>query len=121
MKFNFSLKNAIPLMLITGVILYTSGGLTNDQSNLKPVDKSKTCMASNMYADKEGIKFSHDGKKYYGCSEMCIKNLELNAIYRYGTDPVSGKLVDKALSLVAANEAGKLFYFENEETFKAFR
>lgn len=121
MRFKIKAKFILPLLLIGGVILFATGGFSNDKSHLKMVDKSKTCMASNMYSGKESAAFTHGEKKYYGCSEMCIKNLELNTIYRYGTDPVSGKLVDKALAYVAANESGKLFYFESEETFKAFR
>lgn len=119
-KFRINAVCILPLILVAGVILYVSGELSNKEGFLKKVDISKTCMASNRYAGKRSSAFIHKGKKYYGCSEMCMRNLEMNSSYRYATDPLTGKVVDKALAHVAADESGKLFYFESEENLKVF-
>ena len=90
-------------------------------AGLTRIDPSHTCMGSNQ-AKKSPQSFAEvEGKRYYGCSKMCIVSLKESPKFRYSIDPVSGKKVDKAKALVAAKPGGGLIYFESEETFLIFQ
>jgi YHS domain-containing protein len=45
---------------------------------------------------------------------MCKQKLENNETARTAIDPVSGKRVDKASAVIAKNDKGRVFYFEDE-------
>ena len=47
---------------------------------------------------------------------MCKKALADNADKRVAIDPVTGNKVDKAKAVIAAQEDGRVWYFESEET-----
>ena len=113
------IKKASPFLLIA-LIVWGVIGSAGSEAKLKIIDSSHTCMGSNQ-AQKKAQDFAEvEGKRYYGCSKMCIVNLEQNPTYRYGIDPVSGRRVDKANAIVAARPSGERLYFESEETFRAF-
>ena len=59
-------------------------------------------------------------KKYYGCCQMCKGKLVANLASRKSIDPVSGKQVDKATSVVAATNNGNIYYFENGRNLNIF-
>lgn len=82
---------------------------------LTKVDPKTVCMVNEMAMGKEQIPVEVDGKTYYGCCEMCKKALANDAAKRSAVDPVSGKTVDKAKAVIAAQEDGRVFYFESEE------
>jgi len=82
---------------------------------LTKVDPKTVCMVNEMAMGKEQIPVEVEGKTYYGCCEMCKKALAENADKRVAKDPVSGKQVDKATAVIAAQEDGRVFYFENDE------
>ena len=83
---------------------------------LTKVDPKTVCMVNEMAMGKDQIPVEVDGKTYYGCCEMCKNTLAVNAEKRAAKDPISGKVVDKATAVIAANDAGRVFYFESEET-----
>ncbi len=59
-------------------------------------------------------------KIYYGCCEMCVKNINENVKVRYAVDPVTGKEVDKATAVLGALPDGSILYFESEDSYNAF-
>ncbi len=87
---------------------------------LKKVETKTVCMVNEQAMGKDQIPVEVDGKTYYGCCEMCKKALANNADKRVAVDPVSGKQVDKATAVIAAQEDGRVFYFENDENLKTY-
>lgn len=81
---------------------------------LKKVETKTVCMVNEHAMGKDQVPVEVDGKTYYGCCDMCKKTLAADASKRVAKDPVSGKEVDKATAVIAAQEDGKVFYFENE-------
>jgi len=51
---------------------------------------------------------------------MCKGKLVANLASRKSIDPVSGKQVDKATSVVAATNNGNIYYFENGRNLNIF-
>ncbi len=82
---------------------------------------STVCMVNDRYMGKDQIPVPVGGKTYFGCCAGCKDRLEREAAVRTGTDPVSGNPVDKATAVIARNESGKVFYFENEGTLRRYR
>lgn len=96
------------------------------QADLKPsgkltkVEPKTVCMINEQAMGKDQIPVEVEGKTYYGCCEMCKKALAADAAKRAAIDPVSGVLVDKATAIIAAQEDGRVFYFENDENLKKY-
>jgi YHS domain-containing protein len=90
------------------------------QDDVKPngkltrVETKTVCMINEHAMGKDQIPIEIDGRTYYGCCEMCKKALASDAAKRVAVDPVSGKQVDKATAVIASQEDGRVFYFENE-------
>lgn len=90
------------------------------QNDVKPngkltrVETKTVCMINEHAMGKDQIPIEIEGKTYYGCCEMCKKALAADAAKRVALDPVSGKQVDKATAVIASQEDGRVFYFENE-------
>ena len=59
-------------------------------------------------------------RTYYGCCAMCKERLEKDASVRSAVDPVTGKTVDKATAVIAAQPDGKVLYFESQETLEKY-
>ena len=83
-------------------------------------DPKKVCMVNNTVFEKDQIPVQVSGKTYYGCCEMCKERLAKDAAARTGTDPVTGKPVDKATAIIAALEDGSVLYFESEKTLEQY-
>src|SRR5688572_19043584 len=81
---------------------------------LTKVEPKTVCMVNEQAMGKDQIPVEVEGKIYYGCCEMCKKALADNADKRVAIDPVSGKQVDKAKAVIASQQDGRVFYFENE-------
>ena len=90
-------------------------------TELKQVESKYVCMITNKLFADEQIEVDIEGNKYYGCCEMCKGKLENDLASRKSFDPVSGKEVDKATSVIGAANDGKVYYFENEENFKSYK
>jgi len=84
------------------------------------VDSKYVCMINDQHFNKEQIPVIVDGKTYYGCCKMCEAKLKTDAKSRIAVDPVSGKIVDKALSVIGVTSDGRVFYFENERNLQKF-
>lgn len=84
------------------------------------VPAEETCMMNNRHMKEKQIPVEVEGRTYYGCCAMCKTKLESDAAARTGTDPVSGKPVDKATAVIGAKPNGALVYFESEWTFDAY-
>lgn len=78
------------------------------------------CMVNNQFMGREQIPVEVEGTTYYGCCDMCKTRLARDPASRLGTDPVSGRPVDKAKALLARTDDGKMYYFENEQNFLAW-
>lgn len=107
------------------VILAAAAALAGDQQpqpkgKLTKVASKTVCMVNEQAMGKDQIPVEVQGKTYYGCCEMCKKALADNAEKRAAVDPVSGKKVDKATAVIAAQEDGRVFYFENEENLARY-
>jgi YHS domain-containing protein len=87
---------------------------------LTKVETKKVCMINEHAMGKDQVPVEVDGKTYYGCCDMCKKALAENADKRAAIDPVTGKKVDKALAVIAAQEDGRVFYFESDETLAKY-
>jgi YHS domain-containing protein len=81
---------------------------------LEKVEPKTVCMINEHAMGKDQIPVEVEGKTYYGCCEMCKKALAQDASKRVAVDPVSGKQVDKATAVIAAQKDGRVFYFEND-------
>lgn len=90
------------------------------QQVIKPIDSKYVCMINNQSFNKEQILVKIDGKTYYGCCQSCEAKLKSDPGSRMAVDPVSGKEVDKATSVIGATPDGKVYYFESKENLKAF-
>lgn len=89
-------------------------------SELKQVESKYVCMITNKLFTDEQIEVDIDGKKYYGCCEMCKGKLEQDTASRMATDPVSGKTVDKSLAVIGAAPDNNVYYFESEKNLNTF-
>ncbi|HKI00393.1 MAG TPA: hypothetical protein VKK31_00290 [Thermoanaerobaculia bacterium] len=87
---------------------------------LKRVEAKKVCMINNQLFEKDQIPVPVQGKTYYGCCEMCKERLAKDANARTATDPVTGKAVDKATAVIAAQADGSVLYFESEKTLEQY-
>jgi YHS domain-containing protein len=84
------------------------------------VPSELVCMVNNAYMGKLQMPVPVDGKTYYGCCEMCVGKLNQEESARMGTDPYSGKQVDKSEAyIVLSGEDGRVNYFESEANYKA--
>ena len=102
----------LALCLSLSLSAFAAGDVPNGP--LTKVDPKTVCMVNEMAMGKEQIPVEVDGKTYYGCCEMCKNTLATNDEKRVAKDPISGKVVDKATAVIAANEEGRVFYFEND-------
>jgi YHS domain-containing protein len=100
--------------------IFAFAALANDivrpSGILKKVDTKTVCMVNEQAMGKDQIPVEVDGKTYYGCCEMCKKALADNPAKRIAHDPLSGMQIDKATAVIAAQEDGRVFYFESEES-----
>jgi len=88
---------------------------------VKQVDAKYTCFITKKHFDKPQNEVVVAGKKYYGCCEMCTKQLADDPKSRVAIDPVNGKEVDKADAVIGIDKAGNVYFFENADNLKKFR
>jgi len=112
-----AMRQKIALLLTLAVVLATVAFAEEVKPSgiLTKVETKTVCMINEQAMGKDQIPVEVEGKTYYGCCEMCKKALAADASKRVATDPVSGKQIDKATAVIAAQEDGRVFYFENEE------
>lgn len=88
---------------------------------LQRVEPDHVCMVNNTSHDRPQIPVEVDGKTYFGCCEMCKGRLASDPAARTAVDPVSRRSVDKANAVIGATRDGKVMYFENQQSFDAYR
>lgn len=109
-------KRVMLLLLSLFVALVVFADELKPMGPLTKVASKTVCMVNEHAMGKDQIPVEVDGKTYYGCCDMCKKALAENAEKRAAVDPVTGKKVDKATAVIAAQEDGRVFYFESDET-----
>jgi len=107
------------VLLVAGLVVVAHAGETS--AVLKRVEAKKVCMVNNQVFEKDQIPVQVGGKTYYGCCEMCKERLAKDAEARTGVDPVTGKKVDKATAVIAAQTDGSVLYFESEATLAKYQ
>ena len=108
------------LILFTATLVLMSVSALAEKIELRPVEAKKVCMVNEQVFERDQIPVEVEGRTYYGCCEMCKKTLAENAEKRVATDPFSGKQVDKATAVIAADESGAVSYFESAENLRRF-
>lgn len=112
------MKPIIRIFLILMAVALPVGVYAADA--LKKVEPQYVCMINNKLFDKPQLPITVAGQTYYGCCAMCKEKLEKSAQARTATDPVSGKMIDKAAAVIGAQADGVVHYFENEENLQKF-
>lgn len=87
---------------------------------IKAQQHKDVCMVTNNVGLMKMIPVKVEGKTYYGCCQGCVGKLKNNRSYRYTTDPVTGREIDKAKAFIVADKAKKALYFESKETAEKF-
>lgn len=87
---------------------------------IKAQQHKDVCMVTNNVGLMKMIPVKVEGKTYYGCCQGCVGKLKNNRAYRYTTDPVTGREIDKAKAFIVADKAKKALYFESKETAEKF-
>lgn len=108
------------LILTAVVSLLVSVAAFAEKIELRPVEAKKVCMVNEQVFERDQIPVEVNGRTYYGCCEMCKKTLAENATKRVATDPFSGNEVDKAVAIIAADENGSVYYFENADNLEKY-
>ena len=111
-------QNVILVVIAVSVALVALSA--SAQEPLKKVDSKQVCMINERYFAKDQIPLVFEGRTYYGCCNMCKERLEKDPASRIATDPLSGKTVDKAVAVIAADADGNVMYFENEKNLQKF-
>lgn len=109
-------KLALLVSLLLTVAAFAGNDGVRPTGKLSRVEPKTVCMVNEQAMGKDQIPVQVEGKTYYGCCEMCKESLAKNADKRTAIDPVSGKAVDKATAVIAAQQDGRVFYFESEAT-----
>lgn len=113
------MKTILPVLLASVLALQALAGEGAPRTG-NVEDKAYVCMMQDMVMMRKGIELVKDGKKYWGCCEMCKAKMEAEPErYTRAVDPVSGKIVDKAKAAIYALD-GQAFYFESKKTRAAF-
>lgn len=113
------MRKVLGLLIVLSLALTAFAG-DMPTGPLTKVEPKTVCMVNEMAMGKDQIPVEVDGKTYYGCCEMCKKALASDETKRVAIDPVSGKKVDKATAVIAAQEDGRVFYFENEASLAKY-
>jgi YHS domain-containing protein len=114
----------LTLTLCAAALLVAGLAVAGDEAAkpvLKRVETKKVCMVNDQLFEKDQIPIAVAGKTYYGCCEMCKERLAKDAAARTAVDPLTGKKVDKATAVIAAQPDGKVLYFESEKTLAEYQ
>ncbi len=82
--------------------------------------RDRVCMVQDTVMAVPAVPVELGGKTYFGCCEMCKGRIAGDPErYTLGTDPVTGKTVDKATAALLSVD-GRVFYFESAGTRDRF-
>ena len=100
----------------------SGAAITADEAAaLRQVDPRFVCMVNNSLFDSPQIPVEVGGQTYFGCCPMCKERLATDAEARQAMDPVSGRMVDKAVAVIGVLPTGAVVYFESEASLAAHR
>lgn len=92
-----------------------------DFNALHRVEPRFVCMVNNSLLDVPQILVEVGGKTYFGCCPACKERLETHLSLRESMDPISGRMVDKAVAVIGVLPSGTVVYFETEQNLVAYR
>jgi len=92
------LSTILLLIALFGNLIFSNITNAGGVGSVKKVDHKYVCMITNKLFTDEQIEVDVEGKRYFGCCEMCKSKLQGDVTSRQAQDPVSGKTVDKALA-----------------------
>lgn len=114
----------VAALLVYGLYVNLRGVFPNSIwiSTTERLDQGLVCMVNNAYVGKEQIEIVVEGKKYYGCCEMCKVTLNTDSTSRYATDPLTGERVDKAVAYIVlrSKKSDLVHYFKSKENFEQY-
>jgi len=101
----------------------SSGATLNaeEAAALRQIEPRFVCMVNNSLFDRPQIPIEVGGKTYFGCCPMCKERLATDAELRQAMDPVSGRMVDKAIAVIGVLPNGAVVYFESEANLAVHR
>ncbi len=107
------------VLALVAVFASTLAGTAADPGVTVP-ERARVCMVQDTVMAVPAVPVELDGKTYYGCCEMCKGRIAGDPErYTLGTDPVSGKTVDKATAALLSVD-GRVYYFESAGTRDRF-
>jgi YHS domain-containing protein len=95
-------------------------GTTAATARIVRVTSANVCMVNDRDMRTPQIPIDVEGRRYYGCCEMCKTRLATDAASRTATDPVSGRSVDKAKAVIGRLRDGSVLYFESQASLSKY-
>jgi len=117
----FSKRAIVAALTIAALAITLPVLLAASGEKVKQVSSEFVCMINKKHFEKAQTPVDVDGRVYYACCDMCVKQLQNDPASRTDVDPVSGKTVDKATAAVGIDKDGNVYFFENPENLKKFR
>ena len=115
-----ALSDGMSGMDMRGMDMSSSAPASFDKTVVR-VEASKVCMVNNNYMGTTQIPVKVNGRTYYGCCAGCKITLETKPESRQAVDPVSGKMVDKAVAVIGKTAAGRVVYFSSLAHLNAYK
>lgn len=84
-------------------------------------DRSTVCMVNDRDMGQPQLPVTAEGRTYYGCCAGCVTRLKSDPTVRTGSDPVTGRAVDKASAMVGRLPDGRVLYFESVSSLVRYR
>ncbi|GMR04932.1 MAG: hypothetical protein BMS9Abin23_0853 [Thermodesulfobacteriota bacterium] len=110
----------ISLLTLTAIVFSVVYSYSGTSAAIKSVDPEIVCMVTDKVLGKPQIPIEVGGKTYYGCCKGCVAALNGDKAVRYGSDPVSGKPVDKSEAFILEGPSGEALYFESAATAEVY-
>ncbi|MBI3288085.1 MAG: hypothetical protein HYZ74_01045 [Elusimicrobia bacterium] len=85
------------------------------------LDRSTVCMVNDKVLSSPQMPVLVGEKTYYGCCAGCVERLNKDRAARIGTDPVTGREVDKSRAVILRGERGTALYFESTDTARRYQ
>lgn len=87
---------------------------------LRKVDASKVNMVTNRFTSEHQDTIVINGNKYFTNGKEYVFNLQENSSLLYSVDPLTNRVVDKAIAVTYSDASGRILYFESDMSFERF-